>query len=41
MISAGRANFSENQIFLDLIKNLMLPALNHSSMYFHPWKHAA
>jgi hypothetical protein len=33
--------FLENQIFLDLIRNLMLAAPNRSPLYFHPWKHAA
>jgi hypothetical protein len=28
--------FPENQIFLDLIGNLMLTAPNHSLLYFHP-----
>jgi hypothetical protein len=31
--------FSENQILLDLIENLMLAMPNHSSLYFHPWKY--
>jgi hypothetical protein len=33
--------FPENQIFLDLIKNLMLATPNHLPLYFHHWKHAA
>jgi hypothetical protein len=35
----GTTVFLENQIFLDLIKNLMLAMPNHLPQYFHPWKH--
>jgi hypothetical protein len=33
--------FLENQIFLDLLRNLMLVAPNRLPLYFHPWKHVA
>jgi hypothetical protein len=32
--------FSETQIFLDLLRNLILAVPNYSPLYFYPWKHA-